>query len=300
MKFDLSPYRHITLRPVTGALGAEVTDIDCTGALAESTGEELRRALGQFHVLFFRDQQLDDDGLLRLAEVFGPPATSPLNGPESARQPISRLVREADAPAAERNFGDRWHMDRGGDPTPPLGFLLCCEEAPEYGGDTLFASLSAAYDALPDHVRQRLAGLTGVHSMSRLFGLDERSARTQSLLDEPSRPAPFTEQKHFDYVRSEAEHPLVCRHPLNGRPYLFVTGSYFLRVKGLPQAESDALVDALNHHVTRPDFTCRFRWRKDSIAILDNRCTLHFAANDYAGFARRMRRIELGSDWVPQ
>jgi taurine dioxygenase len=300
MKFDLSPYRHVRIAPVTGALGAKVVDIDAGAALGDAAADELRRALAQFHVLFFRDQHLDDDGLLRLAEVFAPLSASPLNARDGAQPLISRLAREAEVPVAERNFGDRWHMDRAGDPAPPLGFLLYCEEAPEYGGDTMFASLSAAYDALPGHVQQRLAGLTGVHSMSRLFGLDERTARTPNLLDEPSRPAPFTDQKHLDYVCSEAEHPLVCHHPANGRPYLFASGNYFLRIKELPQAESDALVDELNRHVTRPDFTCRFRWRKNSIAILDNRCTLHFAVNDYAGFARRMRRVELGSDWVPQ
>jgi taurine dioxygenase len=298
MKFDLDSYRHIRLAPVTGALGAEV-DIDAAGVLGDAVAEELRRALAQFHVLFFRDQKLDDDAILRLTRVFAPPSVGPLT--DRGEQPlIGRLAREADVPAEERNFGDRWHMDRAGDIAPPLGFLLYCEEAPDYGGDTLFASLSAAYDALAPEVQQRLSTLTGVHSMSRIFGLDERTARTRSLIGDDIRPAPFKDQAQLDYVRQEAEHPLVCRHPANGRPYLFVTGNYFLRVKGLAEAESDALVDELNRHVTRPDFTCRFRWQKDSVAVLDNRCTLHFAVNDYTGFARRMRRVELGSDWVPQ
>jgi taurine dioxygenase len=298
MKFDLGGYRHLRLAPVTGAIGAEVSDIDAGRMLGDATAEELRRALAQFHVLFFRDQALDDAAILRLAKVFAPPSVAPLAN--RGEQPlIGRLAREADVPAAERNFGDRWHMDRAGDRVPPLGFLLYCEEAPDYGGDTLFASLSAAYDALPGEVQKRLSTLTGIHSMSRIFGLDERTARTRSRIGDDIRPAPFTDQAQLDYVCQEAAHPLVCRHPANGRPYLFVTGSYFLRVKGLPQAESDALVDELNRHVTRPDFTCRWRWRKASVAVLDNRCTLHFAVNDYAGFARRMRRVELGSDWVP-
>jgi taurine dioxygenase len=299
MKFDLDSYRRIGLAPVTGAIGAEVTAIDAGCALNDAVAEELRRALAQFHVLFFRDQKLDDAAILRLARIFAPHSVAPLA--DRGEQPlIGRLAREADVPADERNFGDRWHMDRAGDAAPPLGFLLYCEEAPDYGGDTLFASLSAAYDALSPAVQERLATLTGVHSMSRIFGLDERTARTRSLIGDDIRPAPFKDQAQLDYVCQEAEHPLVCRHPANGRPYLFVTGNYFLRVKGLPQAESDALVDELNRHVTRPDFTCRFRWQKDSVAVLDNRCALHFAVNDYFGFARRMRRVELGSDWVPQ
>jgi taurine dioxygenase len=298
MKFDLESYRHIRLGPVTGVIGAEV-DIDAGRVLDDAIAGELRRALAQFHVLFLRDQRLDDDAILRLGRIFAPPGIGPLT--DRAGQPlIARLAREATVPGAERNFGDRWHMDRAGDEVPPFGFLLHCEEAPEYGGDTLFASLSAAYDALTPVVQERLARLKGVHSMSRIFGLDERTARTRSMIGDDIRPAPFNDQAQLDYVRQEAEHPLVCRHPLNGRPYLFVTGNYFLRIKGLPQAESDALVDELNRHVTRPDFTCRFRWQKNSVAVLDNRCTLHFAVNDYAGFARRMRRVELGSDWIPQ
>lgn len=299
MKFDLAAYRHVRIAPVTGALGAEVLEIDAGAALGEPVAEELRDALARFHILFFRDQQLDDAAVLRLAEVFAPPSVAPL-ADRGDRPLISRMVREADVPRGERNFGDRWHMDRAGDAAPPLGFLLCCDEAPEYGGDTLFASLSAAYDALAPEVQARLATLTGVHSMSRIFGLDERTARTRSLIGDDIRPAPFTDRAQLDRVCQEAAHPLVCRHPANGRPYLFVTGNYFLRVEGLPQAESDALIDELNRHVTRPDFTCRFRWRKGSVAVLDNRCTLHFAANDYTGFARRMRRVELGSDWIPQ
>jgi taurine dioxygenase len=300
MKFDLAAYRHVHLAPVTGALGAEVVEIDASAALSDAVADELRRALAQFHVLFFRDQRLDDAALLRLASLFAPPRASPLEGRDPGQAPIGRLAREPDVPARERNFGDRWHMDRAGDATPPMGFVLYCEEAPDYGGDTLFASLSAAYDALPGEVQTRLAGFTGVHSMSRLFGLDERTARTHSPLGDDIRPVPFTDRAQLDYVCREAAHPLVCRHPANGRPYLFVTGSYFLRVEGLPQAESDALIDELNRHVTRPDFTCRFRWRPGSMTVLDNRCTLHFATNDYAGFARRMRRVELGSDWIPQ
>jgi taurine dioxygenase len=299
VKLDLGHYRRIALAPVTGVMGAEIVRFDASEELDEPVADELRRALAEFHVIFLRDQTLDDDAILRLARVFAPPSVAPL-GNRSDQPLIGRLAREAEVPATERNFGDRWHMDRAGDDAPPFGFLLYCEEAPEYGGDTLFASLSAAYDALPADVQARLSALMGVHSMSRVFGLDERTARTQSPLGSEVRPAPFSDQAEIDFVCHEAEHPLVCHHPANGRPYLFVTGNYFLRIKGLPRSESDALVDALNAHVTRPDFTCRFRWKKGSVAVLDNRCALHFAVNDYAGFARRMRRVELGSDWIPR
>ena len=299
MKRDLGGYRHFAAAPMTGSIGAEIVGIDAGQPLADEIADELRRALAEFHLIVLRGQALDDEAILRVAGLFAPPSTAPLA--KGAGQPlVSRMAREADAPADQRNNGDRWHMDRAGDDAPPFGFVLCCDEAPEYGGDTLFASLSAAYDALPPDVRSRLSSLTGIHSMSGVFGLDERTERRDKPLVKEVRPLPFTDQADIDFVCHEARHPLVCQHPATGRPYLFVTGNYFLRVEGLPQAESDALIDALNAHVTRPDFTCRLRWKPGTVAVLDNRCTLHFAANDYAGFARRMRRVELGSDWIPQ
>lgn len=300
MKYDLSSYRHIRVNPVTGTIGAEISDIDAARDLDDATAAELHRALGQFHVLFFRDQRLDEAGALRFARYFGRPGSAPLGDRRTDQPLVGRLSREADVPAGVRNFGDRWHMDRAGDECPPKGFLLYCQEAPEYGGDTLFASLSAAYDALPREVQDYCAGLTGVHSMSGVFGLDGRSDKVRRMLSNEIREAPFSDPEQLAFVCQEAEHPLVCRHPDNGRPYLFVTGNYFLRIKELPEAESDRLIDELNRHVVRPDFTCRFRWRRGSIAVLENRCTQHYAVNDYAGFARRMLRVELSGDWQPE
>jgi taurine dioxygenase len=300
VKLDLGGYRHIAVEPVAGALGAEISGVNAAAALDPAVAEELARALAQFHVLFLRDQQLDEAGVLRFARCFGTPGTAPLAGRSGDQPLVGHLSREADAPAAMRNFGDRWHMDRAGDRCPPKGFMLYCEEAPAYGGDTLFASLSAAYDALSPEARAFCAGLTGVHSMSGVFGLDERTDRPEPMLGGDRREAPFNDPAQLAYIRQEAEHPLVCRHPDTGRPYLFVTGNYFLRIKELPRADSDRLIDELNRHVVRPDFTCRFRWRRGSVAVLDNRCTLHYAANDYTGFARRMLRVELAGDWRPQ
>lgn len=300
MKFDLDAYRHIDVQPVTGSIGAEIAGIDAREDLDGAIAAELRRALGQFHVLFLRDQQLDETGVLRLARYFGQVGSTPLANRRDDQPLVGRLSREADVPADVRNFGDRWHMDRAGDQWPPKGFLLYCEEAPDYGGDTSFASLAAAYDALPAKTQAWCATLTGVHSMSGVFGLDPRSANALSMLGNTIREAPFSDPAQLALVRQEAEHPLVCRHPDNGRPYLFVSGNYFLRIKDMPEADSDALIEELNRHVIRPDFTCRFRWRRGSVAVLENRSTLHFAANDYAGFARRMLRVELSGDWQPE
>ena len=301
MKFDLSAYRNIGIQPVTGAIGAEIAGLDASGPLSPAVVVELRQALSQFHVLFLRDQQLDVPAFIRFAECFGEIGTSPLAGDALDKHAmIGTLSREADAPVDVRNNGDRWHTDRAQDECPPKGFLLYCEEAPDYGGDTLFASLCQAYDALPPDLQARCAQLTGIHSMRGVLDIDGDVGPDRQSIDGVRRRAQGFDPIHADYIRGEHEHPLVCSHPETGRPLLFVTGAYLMRIKELGLEEGLELVDRLNRHVIRPEFTCRFRWRKGSIAILDNRVTQHYAVNDYAGFARRMRRAELRGDWRPE
>lgn len=301
MKFDLSAYRHTTVRPVNGAIGAEIEGVDASRPLSREVATELRAALSQFHVIFLRDQRLDVASFIPFAETFGELGTSPLSNSVTSKEAmIGHMAREADVPADTRNNGDRWHMDRAHDECPPKGFLLYCEEAPEYGGDTLFASLCQAYDALPDDLQQRCASLTGIHSMRGVLDVDGVGAGDRQSIDGKTRTANWVNPDHVAYVRKEAEHPLVCRHPETNRPYLFVSGNYMMGIKELGEDEGMALVDALNRHAVRPEFTCRFRWRKGSIAVLDNRVTQHYAVNDYAGFARRMLRAELKGDYHPR
>jgi taurine dioxygenase len=293
MKFDLSRYRHITVSPMNGVIGAEIGGVDASAHVPAATAEELRQALAQFHVIFFRDQQLDKESVATFARQFGELGKSPLAPADSPL--IGRLHRAADTPSDVRNNGDRWHTDRANDEYPAKGFVLYCEEAPDYGGDTLFASLCQAYDALPSDLRERCRTLTGIHSMSGVFDLEGKNG----IKRDPKREGYGATDTRLDYISMKTEHPLVCRHPQSGRPLLFVTGAYLIGIKELSDAESSSLIDRLNQHVVRPEFTCRFRWRKGSIAVLDNRCTQHYAVSDYAGFARSMLRAELRGDWRP-
>lgn len=299
MKFDLSEFRQIAVTPVTGAIGADIEGLDASQAQSPAVVAELRRALSRFSVLFLRDQSLDDTSFLRFAEHFGEIGHSPLLAAKpTAADRIGRMEREADVPPDTRNNGDRWHMDRAQEDMPPKGFLLYCREAPDYGGDTLFASLPQAFDGLPADLQARCIGLTGVHTMSGVLDIDGTGTDRQSI-DGKMRRAPWVAPEHHDYIRAEGEHPLVCAHPETGRPYLFVSGAYLKRIKELDGPEGLDLIDRLNRHAIRPEFTCRFRWQRGSIAILDNRVTQHYAVNDYAGFARRMMRVELAGDCKP-
>lgn len=300
LRYDLSRYRAIGVEPVNGAIGAEIAGVDARQIGDPEMVRELRRALAEFNVLFFRDQDLNVSQLADFAELFGVLGASPLAGPLPAREArIGQLVREANVPDDVRNNGDRWHMDRAQEEKPPKGFVLYCEEAPAYGGDTMFASLTRAFAALPPQMQERCAKLTGVHSMIGVLDVDGTAGPDRQSIDETTRKADWVSAEIRDYVRKEGEHPLVCRHPDTGQPYLFVSGAYMRRIKELPLEEGLELVDRLNRHVVRPEFTCRFRWRKGSLAVLDNRVTQHYAVNDYAGFARRMRRAELEGDYRP-
>jgi len=299
-RYDLSIYRAIGVEPVNGALGAEISGVEVREIGNPDVVRELRRALAEFSVLFLRDQDLNVSELADFAELFGVLGTSPLAGTPPAREArVGQLVREANVPGDVRNNGDRWHMDRAQEEKPPKGFVLYCEEAPAYGGDTLFASLTRAFAALPPQMQKRCAALTGVHSMIGVLDVDGTAGPDRQSIDETPRKAEWISAEMREYVRKEGKHPLVCRHPDTGQPYLFVSGAYMRRIKELPLEEGRELVDRLNRHVVRPEFTCRFRWRKGSLAVLDNRVTQHYAVNDYAGFARRMRRVELEGDYRP-
>lgn len=300
MRYDLSRYRAIEVEPVNGAIGAEISGVDAREIGNPDVVHELRSALAEFSVLFLRDQNLNVSELADFAELFGVLGTSPLAGTPPAREArIGQLVREANVSDDVRNNGDRWHMDRAQEEKPPKGFVLYCEEAPAYGGDTMFASLTRAFAALPPQLQERCAKLTGVHSMIGVLDVDGTAGPDRQSIDEATRKADWVSAEMRDYVRKEGEHPLVCQHPDTGQPYLFVSGAYMRRIKELPLEEGLELVDRLNRHVVRPEFTCRFRWRKGSLAVLDNRVTQHYAVNDYAGFARRMRRAELEGDYRP-
>jgi taurine dioxygenase len=285
-------YRRIAVKPIAGALGAEIDGVDLGRGYDEETFAEIKRAFLQHLVIFFRDQQLTPDQLARLAERFGPLTTVPYLKHLLTDHPfVTQLVREADVPSSERNIGDNWHSDQSPRETPSLGFALYCLEAPEWGGDTMFANCYLAYETLSEGMKAMCDRLTVMHSLSGKFGVDGRGAGG-GFKAVPGAKSAFDEETVKSFAK-ETEHPLVQIHPETGRKSLFVAGPYAIRFAGMTVAESKPLLDFLNAHVTRPEFTCRFRWRKGSLTIMDNRCTEHYAINDYAGFRRHMLRVEM-------
>lgn len=288
-------YSRIVVRPIAGALGAQIDGVDLGRGIDDATFAEIKRAFLQHLVVFFRDQELDKERLARLAERFGPLTVIPYVKKLLTDHPfVTQLVREAEVPSTERNIGDNWHSDQSPRERPSLGFALYCLDAPEYGGDTMFANLYRAYETLSDGMKAMCERLTVIHSLSGKFGVDGRG-HGGGFKALPGSDQNFDDET-LKLFAAETEHPLVRIHPETGRKLLFVTGPYSIRFGGMTVAESRPLLDFLNQHAVRPEFTCRFRWRQGSLAILDNRCTQHYALNDYEGFRRHMLRVEIDGD----
>ncbi len=282
-------YRILDVAPAAGALGAEVGGVDLSAPMDDETFAEISRAYHENLVFFFRDQNITPRQQLAFAGRFGEIHTHPYASGLDGYPQVLPVVKEADD--ATTNFGGIWHSDLAFQERPPLGAILYARDVPGFGGDTLFANMYAAYDALSDGLKQMLDGMVAVHSGQRSFGArDSRESRRQA---KGSRSMPV---RVSDEAVAEVEHPAIRTHPETGRRALYVSAISTRRFKGWNEAESKPLLDYLHAHAVRPEFTCRFRWRKNSFAFWDNRCALHYALNDYHGQRREMHRVAILGD----
>ncbi len=269
------------IRPIAGALGAELQGVDLAGDLPVATVQAIRQALLDHLVIFFRDQDLPPDRFLALARRFGTPIEYPfLKGIEG----FPEIITVSKLPHEKINFGGVWHSDTTYLQEPPMATLLVAREMPETGGDTIFANQYLAYDSLSDGMKQLLAGLKGVASSAKADSSRTREDRIRSDGSADARKL------------LTAEHPVVRTHPETGRKALFVNRAHTVSFAGMTEEECAPLLEFLFRHQIRPEFTCRFRWTAGSLAIWDNRCAQHYAVNDYAGHRRIMQRITLAGD----
>ena len=269
------PAVDLQLTPLTPAIGAEVAGVDLTQPLDDVTIAALRAAWLRHLVLFFRDQELTFEQHKALGRRFGPLHIHPA-APKDAEHPEILVVHGDDK--VEFVAGSLWHSDVSCDVEPPMASMLRVVQVPSSGGDTLFASMYAAYEGLSDRMQRLLAGLTGVHEGEQYY----RGRYGAGSLRDGAYPA--------------AEHPVVRTHPETGRQGLYVNEGFTTRIKELPLAESDALLAFLFRHCARPDFQCRFAWRPHSIAFWDNRCTQHLAIWDYYPETRHGYRVTIQGD----
>jgi taurine dioxygenase len=274
-------YRHIEVKPIAGALGAEIAGVDMARDLDDEVVAEVRHALLDHLVIFLRNQKATPQQQLAFARRFGQPIEYPqLKGlPEAPMiTPVVKLEHE------RHNFGGIWHSDTTYLAEPPMGSMLLAREVPPYGGDTMFANQYLAYEALSDGLRKTLDGLVGVSSSAKA---DVSRTREDALKQAGAGATPKTLQ---------AEHPIVRTHPETGRKALYTSDAHTACIKGWTEAESLPLLRFLWQHQVRPEFTCRFRWEVGSLAFWDNRCAMHNPINDYHGFRRVMHRITLAGD----
>jgi taurine dioxygenase len=269
-------YETIRVEPLSPMIGAEISGVDLSRPLSNQARKEVHEALLKHLVVFFRDQDIDLDQQKAFGRLFGklhihPTAPSPPGHPEV-------LVIKADE-ASKAVAGNRWHTDVSCDVEPPMGSILHMRELPPSGGDTMFANMYVAYEALSKPMQALLSGLKAWHESEQTL----RGTLGQSLREGV---------KEFP----KALHPVVRTHPETGRKALFVNSGFTTRIEGLAENESRALLDMLFDHVRTPEFQCRFRWREKSVAFWDNRSTQHYALWDYFPHARLGYRVTICGD----
>jgi taurine dioxygenase len=278
---QLNSWQLISVNPIAGALGAEVGGVQLA-QLDDASFEEVSAAFLEHQVLFFRDQELTKDQQKAFARRFGTLHIHPFEQPLKDEGYPEFVVFQSD----EKNpyVAQAWHGDLTYLDQPPLGSVLRCVVAPAFGGDTMWTSTHAAYDALSDKMQRMLSGLVAIHDTSRVFSL--LAYRNESVSDK-DRDALLT---------MRAEHPVVRTHPETRRKGLFVNSHFTASIKEMKPAESDALLTFLYRHIASPDFNCRFRWRVNSVAMWDNRCTQHRAVGDNPAAERRLERVTIEGD----
>lgn len=285
MSGPASEYRTIEVAPIAGALGAEIAGVDLATDLDTEEGDavaaEIRAAWLRHLVVFFRDQHLGPDEFLAFALRIGQPVEYPfVKGIDG----YPEIIAVAKLPHETVNFGGIWHSDTTYLERPPMATMLLAREVPPYGGDTLYANMYAAYEALSPALQRVLGGVRGVASSALA---DVSTTREDRIRDSGDTEA----AKEF-----EAVHPVVRTHPETGRKALYVNVAHTARFEGMSEEESRPLLQFLFAHSVKPEFTCRFRWEVGSVALWDNRCAMHNPVNDYHGHARRMHRITLAGD----
>lgn len=266
---------------LTPAIGAEISGIDLTQSLNNALLDSIYQALLDHQVIFFRDQAISPQAHLEFARSFGE-----LDTPHHVYPHVKEFNQIVLLENDEKRPPDTndWHTDLTFKPNPPFASILHAQDVPESGGDTIWASMYAAYDALPDDIKARCARLSAVHDMG--------SFRNNYINEDGDTD----ELNQAMATVGSAVHPVVKQHPMTGKSYLYVNQSFTNHILNMTTAESDRLLQYLFNHIESPEFQVRFRWQSNSIAMWDNRVTQHYAVADYLPNYRRMHRITVVND----
>jgi taurine dioxygenase len=268
---ESTPYETISVDKLTPIIGAEIGGVDLARPLSNQQQDEIHRALAENLVIFFRDQDITPEQHLAFGRLFGDLMVHPAAPHIEGYPELLKIYADKDSPRAN---GESWHSDVSCEPEPPMGSILHIWQCPPKGGDTLFASMYAAYESLSERMKAYLEGLAAIHDGEHVY---RGTYSNYGVKDKPSYP--------------RSEHPVVRTHPVTGRKCLFVNRGFTTRILGIPLDESDAILGYLFDHMANPLFQCRFRWRPSSIAFWDNRCAQHRAMWDYWPHTRAGARV---------
>ena len=276
-------YDLIKVRPIAGSIGAEIDGIDMAKPLGNQAFQEVHDALMAHQVIFFRDQDVTPAEHVAFARQFGTLHVHPY-APSLEEQPEVLILKSS---KANRSAANAWHSDVTFQEEPPLGSILLAREVPEHGGDTMWANMYDAYEDLSAPMKRYLEGMKAVNSTGRANfekGYEGLSAEEKSKIRSERLGA------------ESVEHPIVRTHPVTGRKALYVNSIFTQKIVGVRSKESRAILEFLFDHLKKPEFTCRFRWEKGSVAFWDNRCTQHYAVADYGDATRLMHRVTINGD----
>ncbi|MGB0927406.1 MAG: TauD/TfdA dioxygenase family protein [Pikeienuella sp.] len=261
--------------PLTGNLGAEILGADLRD---EAQFADIQQAFADYAVVTIRSQDITPDDHLTFARRWGEINVNRFFSALESHPEIAIVLKEPEQTGA---IGEQWHTDHSYDQVPALGSILHAIETPPYGGDTVFCAMAAAYEGLSDRFKAMIGELHAWHSSRHVFGASQAK----------SEAAKTGRIGNAEKATQDALHPVVIRHPLSGRPSLFVNPQFTTHIDGLSAPESDAILSMLYQHCQRPEYQCRVRWRTGDVTMWDNRATWHKAINDYQGHRRYMHRV---------
>ena len=268
-------FERIGVHPQSTTIGAEISGVDL-GHLDDASFAEIERAFFAYKVVFFRDQDIRTEEHLAFARRFGELEEHPFLPAKDGYESIVQFAKDEKVIGVE----NVWHHDVTWRLQPSLGSVLRALDVPAVGGDTLFSDMAVAYDCLEDDVKQRIDGLVAVHDFTQSFGV---GMSPEKLREQQAKFPP-------------ARHPVVRTHPTTGRKCLYVNSIFTSHIEGMPEDESAELLEFLYRQADVPEFQCRFRWQKNSIAFWDNRAVQHYAASDYDPHGRVMERVTIIGD----
>jgi taurine dioxygenase len=279
----MSSYQRISVVPSGAALGAEIRGVGLTGTIPDDTFAEIRKAWLEHSMVYFRDQAIAPGDQVAFARRFGELDVYPFVQPVPGHPEVIPIVKE---PEGSFNFGGAWHTDTAYTERPPMATMLHAVQTPSHGGDTMFASGHAAWDALPDEKKSLLEGVRGIFTPSKVHGKGGYYSRADYPMDKAEALDP----------EFRVEHPVCRTHPETGRKALYFSAPHMEGFSGFSEDEGRELLGYLFGHMTQNAFVFRLKWSPKTVAIWDNRCVQHYALNDYDGERRVMHRITIRGD----